>query len=93
MNFSIANALSHLGEGLRVIEKLSALASSVGAPTGMITTIAKMGGALLETATNIKTRVDEGKVVATEVDQTILKNILADIRAKNDELMAYIEAH
>jgi hypothetical protein len=93
MSFNLGSLLSGLQSGLAVVEQLSATATALGAPTGLVTTVAKIGGALLETAQNVKQRVDEGKIVASSTDQAQLKTILETLQAKNDELAAYIEAH
>ena len=93
MSFSFASVLAGLQQGLAVVEQLSTAATAVGAPTGLITNAAKIGGALLETAQNVQARVTDGQVAATSHDQAELKAVLGRLQTKNDELAAYIEAH
>lgn len=93
MSFDFSNMLSGLQSGLAVVEQLSTTATALGAPAGLIATVAKIGGALVETAQNVKQRVDEGAIVVSSDDQARLQSILATLQAKNDELAAYIEAH
>ncbi len=80
MSFSFASVLAGLQQGLQIVEQLSTAAAAVGAPTGMIATVAKIGGALLETAQNVQARVADGTVAATSQDQDELKAVLAPAR-------------
>lgn len=93
MDFSFKGLLDGLKRGLETVETLLPIATALGAPTGLVETVIKIGGAVFETGQNIAERVEEGKIVASSEDQAELKSILARIQAKNDELAAYIEAH
>lgn len=93
MDFSFSGLLDGLKRGLETVETLLPIATALGAPTGLITSVVGIAGAVLETGQNVATRIEEGQVVASSDDQAELKSILSRIQAKNDELAAYIETH
>jgi hypothetical protein len=69
MNFNFTGLLSGLRKGLDAVETLMPIATAMGAPTGLITTVTNIAQAVLETGQNVSERVTEGKIVATSEDQ------------------------
>ena len=95
MAFSLGLILPALQKGLEFVSGLTeALPQGIkDAMPEVVGKAAQIGGAVLETAVNIKERVDEGKIVASSQDQEQLKTILAGIRDENDKLRRYIAEH
>jgi len=94
MHFNVNAILDGLQTGLLAAQQISAAATALGAPTGLITTATGIASAVLEGARNVKDRVDEGHIVlAPGTSQERLKEILTGIQKVNDDLAAYIEAH
>lgn len=93
MNFNFSGLLDGLKRGLETVETLLPIATALGAPTGLVTSVIGIASAVLETGQNVAVRIEEGKVVASSDDQAELKSILSRIQSKNDELAAYIESH
>lgn len=93
MDFNFSGLLDGLKRGLETVDALLPIATALGAPTGLVTSVIGIAGAVLETGQNVAARIEEGQIVASSNDQAELKSILSRIQAKNDELAAYIEAH
>lgn len=74
------------------LQKVIDTGQSVAGPlAAMGVPYAGVAKALLDTAENLKNRIDEGAVVATSDDRAQVAKIIEDLQADNDRLNAEIE--
>lgn len=84
MNLSNA-VIDGLQSGLDAVARMAPLASELGAGP-----MAKLAGSLAEIASNTLERIQEGRVVATERQASVIRHINAELATHNDALAALI---
>lgn len=78
--------LENLEKGLAAATSIAGPLAAVGVP------YAGVAKALLEVAENVRQRIEEGRLVATEKDRARVAEIISGLQAENDRLNAEIEA-
>jgi hypothetical protein len=80
-----------LESGLKTVTTLAEAGEAFGLPS-QVADAAKIAGTLLEAGANVKTLIDNGKIVASGGDKARVDAILADLQEVNDGLAAKIAA-
>lgn len=89
MNFT--KFLQALESGLKTVTALAEAGEAFGLPTQVADAV-KIAGTLIETAANVKTLIDDDKIVASGSDKARIDAIIADLQEVNDGLASKIAA-
>lgn len=87
----VKSILETIRKGVEFAEGLVPALSQIPAAGPIVTTAIAAAGAVSEVITNIKERIDEGKIVMASDDQAEVKAYVERIEKVNDELAAYID--
>lgn len=79
-----------LGKLLQTVQVLAPIARTFGGP--MVDKVSAIITTGVTIASNVLERVEEGAVVAETRDVDVIKAILSDLQAENDELAKAIDA-
>lgn len=82
---SVATGLEKLRQA---VETLKPIAKEFGGPT--VDKVADLVSSGIAIAQNALERFSEAKVVVSSHDEAVIRKILADLQAENDELKRYI---
>lgn len=77
--------LQGLESGLKTVTALAEAGEAFGLPS-QVADAAKIAGTLIESAANVKTLIDNGKIVASGGDKARVDAIIADLQEVNDGL-------
>jgi hypothetical protein len=80
-----------LESGLKTVTELAEAGEAFGLPS-QVADAAKIAGTLLEAGANVKTLIENGKIVASGGDKARIDAILADLQEVNDGLASKIAA-
>lgn len=78
--------LDGMEEGLATATKIAGPLAALGVP------YAGVAKSMLEVAENVRARIEEGAVVASEKDAARIADIITNLQAANDRLAAEIDA-
>lgn len=78
-----------LESGLTTVRTLAEAGEAFGLPS-QVADAANIASVLIETGKNVKTLIDDGKVVASGGDKARVDAIIADLQGVNDRLAAKI---
>jgi hypothetical protein len=88
---NMRSILDTIKSGVEFVEGLKPALALIPGAGPLIATAVSAAGAVSEVITNIKERVDEGKIVMASNDQAEIKGYVERLEKVNDELAAYID--
>lgn len=88
---NIRGILDTIRKGVEFAEQLTPMISMIPGAGTIVATAINAAGAVTEVVTNIKERVDEGKIVLASDDQAEIKGYVDRLEKVNDEMAAYID--